>query len=125
VEAKKVVPYTESEKVNAASAYSKYCKAVKITAKTIVQAAPSIAPFRFPLIKAWCEYVIKAPEDNSNKVFSRGIPKGFNASIPRGGQLEPTTTSGDKLAWKKPQKTEKKAIISLTINKAKPKTNPA
>jgi hypothetical protein len=55
VEAKNTVPYAESAKVKAASAYSKYCNPVKITAKTIVQAAPFIAPFRLPLIIAWCE----------------------------------------------------------------------
>ena len=49
---------------------------------------------------------------------------GSRASIPKGGQEEPTYTSGDKLAWKNPQNTEKKAITSLIINNANPKFNP-
>ena len=56
----------------------------------MVQNVPLIAPDRFPFIKAWCEYVIKAPEDNNNKVFNKGIPKGSKESIPNGGQDEPT-----------------------------------
>jgi hypothetical protein len=67
---------------------------------------------------------MKAPEDKSNKVFNKGIAKGLRASIPKGGQLDPTATSGDKLAWKNPQKTLKKAITSLTINRAKPRFKP-
>jgi len=70
---------------------------VNKTANTIVNAAPYIAPDLFPFIKAWCPYVIKAPEDNNNNVLSRGTPKGFRASIPKGGQVEPNTTSGLKL----------------------------
>lgn len=124
VEAKNTVPYTESAKVNPASTYSKYCRPVKSIANTIVKAAPLMAPDLFPLIKAWCEYVIKAPEDNSNKVFRRGIPKGFNASIPKGGHEDPKATSGDKLAWKNPQNTLIKAITSDMINNANPIFNP-
>lgn len=87
--------------------------------------APFIAPLRLPLIKAWWEYVTNAPEDNNNKVFNRGIAKGFKASIPWGGQLDPMATSGLRLAWKNPQNTEKNAMISLMINKVKPKIKPA
>lgn len=68
--------------------------------------------------------MIKAPEDKRSKVFKRGIPKGLSASIPKGGQLEPTATSGDKLAWKNPQNTLKNAITSLKINKANPRFKP-
>ena len=64
------------------------------------------------------------PEDKSNKVFNKGIAKGSKASIPAGGQEEPIKTSGDKLEWKNPQNTLKKAITSLTINNANPKVNP-
>ena len=41
-------------------------------------------------------------------MFNNGIFKGFKTLIPRGGQTEPKTTLGDKLAWKKAQKKEKK-----------------
>ena len=42
--------------------------------------------------------MINAPEDSNNKVFNRGILKGSNASIPKGGQDDPKAISGDKLA---------------------------
>ena len=60
VEAQKADPYTPSLIVKPASEYSKYCKAVNITANIIVKITPSIAAFLFPAIKAWCPKVIKA-----------------------------------------------------------------
>jgi hypothetical protein len=55
--------------------YSNPCNAVKIIANTIVINNPIIAPFRSPLIKAWCAQVTKAPLDRSRIVFSKGIAK--------------------------------------------------
>jgi hypothetical protein len=57
-------------------------------------------------------------------VFSRGIFKGFKTFIPKGGHTEPRTTLGDKLAWKKAQKNEKKNITSETINSITPNLKP-
>jgi len=57
-------------------------------------------------------------------VFSNGKCSGFNTLIPNGGQTEPSTILGDKLAWKKAQKKEKKNITSETINKIIPNFNP-
>ena len=33
---------------------------------------------------------MKAPDDNKSNVFNKGIAKGSKASIPKGGQEEPT-----------------------------------
>jgi hypothetical protein len=52
------------------------------------------------------------------------MAKGSNATIPKGGQVEPILISGDKLEWKKAQNTERKAKISLTTNKTNPIVNP-
>jgi len=38
-----------------------------------------------------------APDDNNNKVLSKGIAKGFKGSIPNGGQVPPISIAGDKL----------------------------
>ena len=97
---------------------------MKTTAKTIVKNVPIIALFLSPWISAWWPQVIKAPLDNNKKVFSNGIAKGSNAEIPWGGQLEPISIAGDKLEWKKAQKTLKNAKTSLMINRIKPIINP-
>lgn len=81
----------------------------------IVNITPSIAPFLFPAIKAWCPYVINAPLDNNKKVLSNGIAKGSNGVIPKGGQVPPISIAGDKLEWKKAQNTDKKAKISCSF----------
>jgi hypothetical protein len=72
--------------VNGASQYSYPCRAVKITARMIVRAVPTIAPRRLPWISEWCAYVIDAPDDSRRIVFSRGISYGDSGSIPVGGQ---------------------------------------
>lgn len=56
---------------------------------------PSSVPRRLPSISEWCAYVTLAPEDRSRIVLSSGISKGFNGSIPAGGQLTPSSTVGD------------------------------
>ena len=104
--------------------YSNPCKAVKITANMIVINNPKIAPFRSPLIRAWCAQVTKAPLDNSKIVFSRGIAKGSNDSIPTGGHVPPISTVGAKAEWKKDQNTDMKAITSLKTKSIKPKDKP-
>ena len=73
-----------------------------------------------PKNKSKISHFRRTPEESNNKVFNKGIAKGSSASIPEGGREEPTKTSGDKLAWKNPQNTLKKAITSLIINKANP-----
>ena len=88
---------------------------MKITAKIIVRSVPTIAPFLLPAIKAWCPYVMNAPEDNNKKVLSKGIAKGSKGVIPTGGQEPPISIVGLKLEWKKAQNTDKKANTSLTI----------
>jgi hypothetical protein len=80
--------------------YSNPCNAVKIIANTIVINNPIIAPFRSPLIKAWCAQVTKAPLERSRIVFSKGIAKGSNDSIPTGGHVAPISTVGAKAEWK-------------------------
>jgi hypothetical protein len=38
------------------------------------------------------------PDNNNIKVLSRGIFNGFKTFIPKGGQTDPKTILGDKLA---------------------------
>ena len=64
--------------------------------------------------------MILTPDDNNIKVFKKGNSKGFNTSIPFGGQTQPIETAGDRLEWKNAQKNPTKNIISETINKITP-----
>ena len=57
-------------------------------------------------------------------IFNKGIFNGFKTFIPKGGQTEPKTTLGDKLAWKKAQKNEKKNITSEIIKSITPNLRP-
>jgi hypothetical protein len=43
------------------------------------------------------------PNESKIKVFKKGIPQGFNTSIPLGGQIAPISTVGAKEEWKKAQ----------------------
>lgn len=56
---------------------------------------PNSVPRRLPSISEWWAYVTLAPDDSSKIVLSNGISKGFNGSIPAGGQLTPNSTVGD------------------------------
>lgn len=56
----------------------------------------------------WWLHVTVKPDKSKINVFNKGIFKGFKTLIPNGGQTEPSSTLGDKLAWKKAQKKEKK-----------------
>jgi hypothetical protein len=70
---------------------------VKIRPKAIVIPKAIIACWRFPAKKALWAQVILTPDDNKIKVFKNGSSKGFNTSIPFGGQTQPMETAGDKL----------------------------
>jgi hypothetical protein len=60
------------------------------------------------------------PEESRIRVFKNGSSKGFNTSIPFGGQTQPIETAGDRLEWKKAQKKPTKNIISETIKRITP-----
>jgi hypothetical protein len=57
-------------------------------------------------------------------VFNNGTSQGLKGCIPSGGQIEPISTEGAKLAWKNAQKKATKNIISEVINKIIPYLNP-
>lgn len=104
-----------------ASQYSKPCRAMKTKAKIIVKKSPNKVLYLSLAIKEWWEKVTVEPEDNNNTVFKNGTDKGFNASIPKGGQLDPNSTEGERAEWKYAQKMEIKKNSSLIINKITPK----
>jgi hypothetical protein len=58
-------------------------------------------------------------------VFNRGTEKGFNGSIPVGGQQHPNSGVGARLLWKNAQKNAKKNITSDVMNKIIPHRKPA
>ena len=110
--------------VKEASLYSKICNAVKIIAKKIVATNPYIASFLKPVVIAWWAQVIVAPDVNKIIVFNNGTSHGLKVWIPCGGQIDPISTEGAKLEWKKAQKKAKKNIISDIINNIIPYLNP-
>ena len=79
-----------------------------------------IAWRRLAAKKARCAQVILTPDDNNIKVFKNGNSKGFNTSIPFGGQTHPIETAGERLEWKNAQKNPTKNIISETIKRITP-----
>ena len=124
VEKKKHDPYTPSAIVKSASMYSSPCSAVNITARRIVNPAPTIAARRFPSIRAWCAYVTVAPLDSSSTVLSRGTVIGLSAVTPTGGHWLPSSTVGASEEWKYAQKILRKKKISVTMNSETPIVSP-
>ena len=57
-------------------------------------------------------------------VFSRGTWNGLNTFTPNGGQVDPISTFGERLLWKKAQKKLTKKKTSDTMNKAIPHRKP-
>jgi hypothetical protein len=54
-------------------------------------------------------------------VFSNGNSKGLTGSIPKGGQLAPSSIVGAKALWKNAQNIPKKNNASDTIKRITPK----
>lgn len=73
---------------------------------------------------AWCDHVTVSPEEIKIIVFIRGISKGLNGLIPRGGHNCPISIAGANEEWKYAQKKEKKNKISEIINKIIPNRMP-
>jgi ABC-type xylose transport system substrate-binding protein len=67
---------------------------------------------------------MNAPLDNNKKVLSNGIEKGFNGTIPNGGQYPPISTEGTIELWKYAQNTDIKANTSLITKSMNPIINP-
>ena len=82
----------------------------------MVKIKPVIAFNRSPVIKAWCDQVTAAPDNNKIKVLSKGISQGEKTSMPRGGQMPPICIVGAKLEWKKAQNQPAKKTSSVRIN---------
>lgn len=68
--------------------------------------------------------MIAAPLDSRMIVFSRGISYGDSASIPCGGQCDPSSTVGARALWKKAQNSETKKNTSLMMKRATPSVSP-
>ena len=81
---------------------------------------PVRASFLSPDTILWWAQVTVAPELNRIVVFNNGTENGSNGLIPKGGQLHPISTAGDKLLWKNAQKKEKNNKTSDTINRMNP-----
>ena len=121
---KKVDPYTPSEIVKVASIYSYTWNPVNVIARTIVKNKAILAGSLRPTIISWCAHVTVAPDNNKINVFNNGTPQGLKGLILVGGQTDPISTAGDKLAWKNAQKKAKKNITSERINKIIPNLKP-
>jgi len=87
-------------------------------------AKPWVVWIYLPNIREWWAQITLTPNEIKIIVFNRGTWKGLNATIPKGGHSEPTSTFGANLLWKNAQKNDTKKKISDTINKAIPQRNP-
>ena len=58
-------------------------------------------------------------------MFSKGTPHGLNTVMPLGGHLDPISTLGAKLEWKKAQKKETKKNTSDVIKRIIPSRRPS
>jgi len=93
-------------------------------AKDTVKNNANLAGSLRPTIISWCAHVTLAPAINKINVFNKGTPQGLKGFIPVGGQTDPISTAGDKLAWKNAQKKAKKNTTSERMNKIIPNLKP-
>jgi hypothetical protein len=101
------------------------CKEEKYRPKITVRSNP-IRLFLYPPPKSeWWAHVIETPEDNKMIVFIRGMFRGLNSLIPKGGQIAPSSGLGEILLWKKAQKNEKKNNTSEVMKKIIPNFIPS
>lgn len=111
----------ESAIVNGDSIYSISCKEVKKIPSIIV-----INNLIFLSLKLFCKiewwvHVTVNPDEIKIIVFNRGISKGLNGLIPKGGQSWPISNEGAKEEWKYAQKNDKKKKISEIMKRIMPK----
>gem|GEM_PF-6889734 len=74
---------------------------------------------RVPPKMARCAATNATPEVSNTIVLTKGSIKASSVSsnrIPSGGQIPPTITDGDKLAWKNAQKNGKNNMASEAKN---------
>lgn len=83
-----------------------------------------MTPFHLLFSINWWAQVTVTPEPSKITVFNKGTWKGLNGKIPHGGHIEPNSTVGLNLEWKKAQKKEIKKNTSLIINKIIPNIKP-
>jgi len=63
-------------------------------------------------IARW-DQVIVTPDDSKIIVLTKGKPHGSKEIMPSGGQIDPISTEGAKLPWKKLKKKKKKMLFLM------------
>ena len=76
-------------------------------------------------MSVWWAQVTLIPEEIKITVFNKGTWNGLNTLIPKGGQIDPISTLGDKLLWKNAQKKLTKKKTSEIMNRAIPQRSPS
>lgn len=71
----------------------------------------------------WASVIVR-PERSNKEVLRRGTAKGFNGSIPKGGQVQPVSGVGARALWKNAQKNARKNIASEIIKMIIPTRRP-
>ena len=79
-----------------AKEYSHSWKQVKAIPNTILTMRPNVTSLRpyFQSIDLWLKFAL-IPEEIKIIVFNKGNKKGFNGSIPTGGQVQPIHIDGE------------------------------
>mmetsp|Transcript_18346 Transcript_18346/g.26655 ORF Transcript_18346/g.26655 Transcript_18346/m.26655 type:complete len:114 (-) Transcript_18346:555-896(-) len=67
---------------------------LKVVARRMVSAVPSMAWLLFRLMSSWCALVTHAPLFSSRRVFSSGSSRGWMVSILVGGHTQPSAVLG-------------------------------
>jgi len=124
VATKNVDPYTLSEILKDASAYSPAWSTVKYIPRRTVIINAWIVFIRLFSRSLWCAHVTVTPDASNTAVFRSGTLNGLRGYTPDGGQQHPSSGVGDKLLWKNAQKNAKKNNTSDVINKIIPHRSP-
>ena len=97
---------------------------MKIAPNITVNNKPFNKPFLSFSKRAWCAQVTVVPDKSKINVLINGICQGSRALIPLGGQTDPITCVGNKLASKKAQNQATKNITSDIMNNVIPYLSP-
>ena len=73
---------------------------------------------------SWCAHVTVAPGNSDVNVFGKGTPHGLNVLILTGGQVEPISIAGDRLAWRNARKNAEENVTSGVVSEVVPGREP-
>jgi len=104
--------------------YSVACRYVKYPPSRTVTSRPRITPDLSWQSILWWAQVTLTPEESKTTVLRRGTEKVSRATMPTGGQQQPSSTAGLRELWKKAQKKAPKKQTSDKMKRIMPDRKP-